>query len=78
MVTHAYKLIKDCEVQSHYDFGFGGYMHYVHFNTTIPIDKIYRVDVSYVLTSDNKDWYQFWLREDEQKVIKSLVKHFII
>ena len=72
MVTHAYKLIKDCEVQSHYDFGFGGYMHYVHFNTTIPIDKIYRVDVSYVLTSDNKDWYQFWLNEDEQKVIKSM------
>ena len=72
MVTHAYKLIKDCEVQSHYDFGFGGYMHYVHFNTTIPIDKIYRVDVSYVLTSDNKDWYQFWLREDEQKVVKSM------
>ncbi len=50
LVTHAYKLIKDCEVQSHYDLGFGGYMHYVHFNTTIPIDKIYRVDVSYVLT----------------------------
>ena len=72
MVTHAYKLIKDCEVQSHFDLGFGGYMHYVHFNTTIPIDKIYRVDVSYVLTSDNKDWYQFWLREDEQKVIKSM------
>ena len=72
LVTHAYKLIKDCEVQSHYDWGFGGYMHYVHFNTTIPIDKIYRVDVSYVLTSDNKDWYQFWLREDEQKVVKSM------
>ena len=72
LVTHAYKLIKDCEVQSHYDLGFGGYMHYVHFNTTIPIDKIYRVDVSYVLTSDNKDWYQFWLREDEQKVVKSM------
>ena len=72
MVTHAYKLIKDCEVQSHYDFGFGGYMHYVHFNTTIPIDKIYRVDVSYVLTSDNKDWWQFWLDEDEQKVVKSM------
>ena len=72
LVTHAYKLIKDCEVQSHYDWGFGGYMHYVHFNTTIPIDKIYRVDVSYVLTSDNKDWYQFWLQEDEQKVVKSM------
>ncbi len=72
LVTHAYKLIKDCEVQSHYDWGFGGYMHYVHFNTTIPIDKIYRVDVSYVLTSDNKSWYQFWLNEDERKVIKSM------
>ena len=72
LVTHAYKLIKDCEVQSHYDWGFGGYMHYVHFNTTIPIDKIYRVDVSYVLTSDNKSWYQFWLNEDEKKVIKSM------
>ena len=72
LVTHAYKLIKDCEVQSHYDWGFGGYMHYVHFNTTIPIDKIYRVDVSYVLTSDNKSWYQFWLNEGEKKVIKSM------
>jgi hypothetical protein len=72
LVTHAYKLIKDCEVQSYYDFGFGGYMHYVHFNTTIPIDKIYRVDVSYVLTSDNKEWYQFWLNEELKKVTKSL------
>ncbi len=72
LVTHAYKLIKDCEVQSHYDFGFGGYMHYVHFNTTIPIDKIYRVDVSYVLTSDTKEWYQFWMSEDERKIIKSM------
>ena len=72
LVTHAYQLIKDCEVQSHYDFGFGGYMHYVHFNTSIPIDKIYRVDVSYILTSDNKDWYQFWLDEDERRVTKSM------
>ena len=72
LVTHAYKLIKDCEVQSHYDFGFGGYMHYVHFNTSIPIDRIYRVDVSYILTSDNKSWYQFWLYEDEKRIIKSM------
>lgn len=72
LVTHAYKLIKDCEVQSYYDMGFGGYMHFVHFNTSIPIDKIYRVDVSYVLTSDNKDWYQFWLNEDETPVKKSM------
>ena len=72
LVTHAYKLIKDCEVQSHYDLGFGGYMHYVHFNTTISIDKIYRVDVCYDLTSDNKDWYQFWLNEDIKHIEKSM------
>ncbi len=72
LVTHAYKLIKDCEVQSYYDFGFGGYMHYVHFNTSIAIDKIYRVDVSYILSSENKDWYQFWLNTKEQRVTKSL------
>ena len=72
LVTHAYKLIKDCEAQSYYDLGFGGYIHLVHFNTTIPIDKIYRVDVNYTLTSDNKDWYQFWLKEDEQEITKSL------
>lgn len=72
LITHAYKLIKDCEVQSYYDFGFGGYIHLVHFNTSIPIDKIYRVDVSYILSSENKDWYQFWLNEKEQRVTKSM------
>lgn len=72
MVTHAYKIIKDCEAQSHFDFGFGGYEHWVFFNTTITIDRIYRVDVSYTLTSDNKSWYQFWLESDDVDVTKSL------
>ena len=72
MVTHAYKIIKDCEAQSHFDFGFGGYEHWVFFNTTITIDRIYRVDVSYTLTSDNKSWYQFWLENDDVDVMKSL------
>ncbi len=72
MVTHAYKIIKDCEAQSHFDLGFGGYEHWVFFNTTITIDRIYRVDVSYTLTSDNKEWYQFWLNTKEENVTKSL------
>ncbi|MCR5224070.1 MAG: hypothetical protein K6C11_02870 [Bacilli bacterium] len=72
LVTHAYQLIKDCEVQSYFDMGFGGYIHLVHFNTSIPIDKIYRVDVSYILSSENKEWYQFWLETDEKRVIKSM------
>lgn len=72
LVTHAYELIKDCEVQSYWDNGFGGYRHLVHFNTTIDIDKIYRVDVSYTLTSDNKKWYEFWADTEEVDVKKSL------
>ncbi|MBQ9124815.1 MAG: hypothetical protein IJY14_03900, partial [Acholeplasmatales bacterium] len=71
-VTHAYELIKDCEVQSYYDFGFGGYKHLVHFNTTISIDRIYRVDVSYILSSDNKKWYEWWIYEKEHRVTKSM------
>ncbi len=72
LVTHAYELIKDCEVQSYYDVGFGGYKHLVHFNTSIPMDKIYRVDVSYILSSDNKKWYEWWIYEKEYRVIKSM------
>lgn len=72
LVTHAYELIKDCEVQSYYDWGFGGYIHLVHFNTSIPIDKIYRVDVSYILSSDNKEWYDWWVADKEYRVIKSM------
>lgn len=72
MVTHAYEIIKDCEVQSHFDAVFGGYKHYAMFNTTINIDKIYRVDVNYMVTNDNREWWQFFLPIDEHEVYKSL------
>lgn len=72
LVTHAYEIIKDCEVQSYFDIGFGGYIHQVLFNTTIVIDRIYRVDVAYTLSSENKLWYQFWLNTKEEDVRKSL------
>lgn len=72
LCTHAYEYITDIEAQSFYDLGFGGYMHMVHFNLSINPDKIYRVDVKYTITNDNKDWYQFWLPEDEHTILKSL------
>lgn len=72
LVTHAYEIIKDCEVQSHFDLNFGGYIHYAMFNTTINIDKIYRVDVSYTITNDNKSWWQFFLPDDTHAIKKSL------
>ncbi len=72
LVTHAYEIIKDCEVQSFFDLGFGGYIHNTFFNTTIDIDRIYRVDVSYTLSSENKSWYQIWLNTKEISVKKSL------
>ena len=72
LVTHAYEIIKECEVQSTFDLNFGGYKHYVSFNTTIPIDKIYRVDVSYKITNDNRNWWQFYLPTNEHTITKSL------
>lgn len=72
LVTHAYEIIKDGEVQSFFDLGFGGYIHQAVFNTTIQIDKIYRVDVSYTLSSENKSWWQIWLNTKEVFVTKSL------
>ncbi len=72
LVSHAYEIIKDCEVQSYFDIAFGGYIHKVHFNTSIDIDRIYRVDVAYTLSSENKSWYQFWLETKEREVVKSL------
>lgn len=72
LVTHAYEIIKDCEVQSHFDAVFGGYKHYAMFNTSIDIDRIYRVDVNYMVTNDNRKWWQFYLPIDEHEVYKSL------
>ena len=72
LCTHAYEYITDIEAQSTYSLGFGGYQHFVHFNLSINPDKIYRVDVKYNLTNDNKEWYQFWLPNDEHTILKSL------
>lgn len=72
LVTHGYEIIEACEAQSYFDLNFGGYKHYVYFNTTIRIDKIYRVDVSYKVTNDDKPWYQFFLPSDEHEITKSL------
>ncbi|WP_026391282.1 hypothetical protein [Haploplasma modicum] len=72
LVTKAYEILKDVEAQSYHSVAFGGYVHNVYFNTTIDIDRIYRVDVNYTLTSDNKNWYEFWLDTDEYNVTKSL------
>lgn len=70
--THGYKIIKECEAQSFWDWNYMGYKHYVYFNTTLNIDKIYRVDVSYILTNDDKPWYQFYLSDTDEKITKSL------
>ena len=72
LCTHAYTYITDIEAQSTYSLSFGGYMHYVHFNLDINPDKIYRVDTKYTISNDNKDWYQFWLSDDEHTIFKSL------
>lgn len=72
LCTHAYEYITDIEAQSAYSLGFGGYQHFVHFNLSINPDKIYRVDVKYSITNDDKAWYQFWLPNDEHTILKSL------
>ena len=72
LCTHAYEYVTDIEAQSTYSLDFGGYQHFVHFNLNINPDKIYRVDVKYSITNDNKDWYQFWLPNDEHTILKSL------
>ena len=72
LVTHGYTIITDCEAQSYLDLNFGGYMHEVFFNTSIEIDKIYRVDVHYTLTNEDKEWFEFLKPNDEHEVVKSL------
>lgn len=73
LCTHGYEIIEACEAQSYFDLlAYGGYGHFVHFNTTIKIDKIYRVDVAYKVTNDDKPWYEFLLPSDEHQIKKSL------
>lgn len=73
LCTHGFEIIEACEAQSYFDIlKYGGYGHFVHFNTTIKIDKIYRVDVAYKVVNDDKPWYQFFLPSDEHQIKKSL------
>lgn len=78
LCTHGYEIIEACEAQSYFDIlKYGGYGHFVHFNTTIKIDKIYRVDVAYKVVNDDKPWYQFFLPSDEHQIKKSLTSERI-
>ncbi len=73
LTTHGYEIIEACEAQSYFDLlKYGGYGHFVHFNTKIKIDKIYRVDVAYKVVNDDKPWYQFFLPSNEHQIKKSL------
>ena len=54
--THMSVEITDCICQSVWDLNFGGYKHYVYFNTDIDLEKIYRVDVAYSLLADDEIW----------------------
>lgn len=73
LCTHGYEIIEACEVQSYLDIlAYGGYGHFAYFNTTIKIDKIYRIDVAYKILNDDKPWYQFFLPDDEHQITKSL------
>lgn len=63
LTSHQYIEIKEAEAQSIYDLLFGGYKHFVYFNTPIEMDAVYRVDCLYTLANDNKDWWQFWLND---------------
>ena len=66
---NGYEIIEACEAQSHFDLlAYGGYGHFAYFNTTIKIDKIYRVDVAYKITNDDKPWYQFFLPDEEHQI----------
>jgi hypothetical protein len=59
--THSYIVLdeSDVAVQSHYDLNFGGFVHEVMFSLDIDLSKVYRVDVSYRVTNDHVEWYEF-------------------
>ncbi len=73
----SYTIIEDCIAQSYYDIGFGGYYHQVYFNTPIDIDRVYRVDVSYKLDSEERDWWELWANKGEISVVKSLTTEVV-
>ncbi len=71
--SYKYIEITDCIAQSSYDAVFGGYKHYVFFNTPIDFDQLYRVDVSYTLLADDAIWTKKLFDDPKtRKVTKSL------
>ena len=70
---HRFVEITDVICQSSYDLNFGGYKHFVYFNTSIDIQSIYRVDVGYKLLAQDEKWTaQFVNNTKERQVLKSL------
>lgn len=73
MCSLKYAIIDRVEIQSFLDVpGHLGWAHYAYFNTTIKPKCVYRVDVSYKVTNDEKKWYEFYLKSDEKLIKKSL------
>lgn len=68
--TMVYVDITDCEAQSIYDVGFGGYKHYVYFNTSIDLEAVYRVDVGYTLLADDVIWAAQLFDEPKTRTLK--------
>jgi len=68
--TMVYVVITDCEAQSVYDLGFGGYKHYVYFNTSIDLEAVYRVDVGYTLLADDVIWAAQLFDEPKTRTLK--------
>lgn len=71
--THVYVTITDCICQSYYDLNFGGYQHFVYFNTNLDLEKVYRVDCAYTLLADDEIWAAKLLTGRKDQIIhKSL------
>lgn len=73
ITCHRFVEITDVICQSSYNLNFGGYKHFVYFNTSIDIQTIYRVDVGYKLLAQDEKWTaQFVNNTKERQVLKSL------
>ena len=73
LASLVYVEITQCIAQSIYDFNFGGYKHYVYFNTNLDLEEVYRVDVGYTLLADDAIWTQKLFNDPKTRdVVKSL------
>ena len=73
LASLVYIEITDCAAQSVYDFNFGGYKHYVYFNTNLDLEEVYRVDVGYTLLADDAIWTEKLFNDPKTRnITKSL------